>query len=83
MKWTVVWTRDTENELANLWLHTADRRAVTAAGDAIDAQLRRDPFATSESRGGQTRLMIESPLVVAYEVIPDDCLVSVWAVWMV
>jgi hypothetical protein len=82
MKWTVIWTRDVENELAALWLGAADRPTVTMAGDAIDAQLRRDPYANSESRTGKTRIMIESPLAAAYDVSDDDCMVTVWAVWV-
>lgn len=81
MKWTVVWTQSAERELANLWVNAADRAVVTAAGDAIDAQLRRDPFATSESRGGSKRIMMEAPLAVAYDVSPNDIMVTVWAVW--
>jgi len=83
MKWTVIWIPDVEKELAALWINAPNRVAVTQAADAVDAQLRRDPFANSESRAGQARVMIEFPLAVAYDVSDDDRLIIVWAVWRV
>jgi len=54
---------------------------VTQAANQIDAQLKADPYAKSESRAGNTRVMFVPPLGVAYDVSDADCLVTVWAVW--
>jgi hypothetical protein len=81
MTFTVVWQPSCLNDLATLWTTAPDRNAVAAASDIIDAVLRKDPYAFSESRSGDSRIMLVSPLAVAYDVSPDDCLVTVWAVW--
>jgi hypothetical protein len=83
MKWTVVWTKDAENELAKLWVDASDRDTITSAGNAVDAWLSRDPYSNSESRDGSTRVMIPAPLAVAYDVSAEDCMVTVWAVWRI
>jgi len=75
-----VYLRPAENHLANAWMTAPDKAAVTAAANTIDDQLRRDPYANSESRSGDTRVMFVPPLGVAYDVNEDDCLVTVWAV---
>jgi ParE toxin of type II toxin-antitoxin system, parDE len=81
MIFTVIWQPETENDLADLWLNAPDRDAVTRAANQIDAQLKADPYANSESRFGNTRVMFVPPLGVAYDIYDDDCLVAVWAVW--
>jgi hypothetical protein len=81
MTWTVVWLRLAEDHLADLWTNAPDRADVTAAADAIEATLRKDPYAYSESRSGQTRVMIVPPLGVLFDVSDPDCLVTVVAVW--
>ncbi len=79
--WTVVWFAPAQNHLATVWMAAPDRAAVTAAANQIDRQLREDPYANSESRSGNTRVMLVPPLGVAYDVNDDDRMVTVWAVW--
>ena len=81
MTWTVVWHAATQDELAELWLAASDRADLTRAADLIERRLRRDPYSFSESRDDTSRIMIEPPLAVAYDVSDDDCMVTVWAVW--
>ena len=38
-RYTVVWVRSAQDELAELWLEAADRNAVTTAAQAIDQEL--------------------------------------------
>ena len=83
MKYTVTWRPSALQRLAKLWMAADDRAIITSASNAIDAQLATDPFAESESREGRTRIMVQLPLAVYYDVLEDDCLVSVWAVWQV
>ncbi len=42
MIYTVVWSPDAENDLADIWLRADDRSAITAAGNQIDLLLRHD-----------------------------------------
>lgn len=76
MKWTVIWLEEARDELAELWIQATDRPEVSAAADWIDSALKHDP----EHSGTDTLdglFLIRGPLAVAYEVIPDDCLVRV------
>jgi hypothetical protein len=83
MTWTVEWLPSAQNDLATLWTAGPDRAAVTAAADIIDARLERDPYALSESRTGTTRVMLVSPLGVAFDVRELDKHVIVWGVWRI
>jgi hypothetical protein len=83
MNFTVVWKSDSQNDLADLWIAASDRAAITKAADTIDRLLCQDPFANSESRTGNNRIMIVPPLAVSYDVSEEDCLVTVWAVWRI
>jgi plasmid stabilization system protein ParE len=81
MRYTVVWTPDALNELTELYVNATDRADVTAASNRIDATLATDPYGQSESRSGNSRIMIVPPLAVSFDVSDPDCLVTVWAVW--
>jgi hypothetical protein len=70
-----------EGRLADLWTAGPDRAAVTAAADTIDSMLARRPRDLGESRPGGTRILIEKPLAVLYEVVEDDRRVYVLDVW--
>jgi hypothetical protein len=83
MTFTVVYRPSCENDLAGCWIAAPDRAAVAAAADTIDPILHDDPYRFSESRGGQSRVMIVPPLGVAFDVSDEDCLVSVWAAWRI
>ena len=58
-----------------------DRGAVAAAADAIDASLEQDPLSEGESREAGTRILIVPPLAVLFDVLEQDRVVSVWAVF--
>ena len=81
MRYEVEWHPTAENELAQLWIDAVNRSEVRSAGDAIDRALGRDPYLDSESRTGTTRIKIEPPLAVLFEVIEDDRKVKVLKVW--
>jgi hypothetical protein len=81
MNFTVEWTDPTQQDLAALWVAGPDRNAITAAANAIDAALARDPLAQGESRRGSTRVMFHAPLGVYYNVNQTTRTVTVWAVW--
>jgi hypothetical protein len=41
-RYTVVWPKGTEDEMAELWIAAPDRDAIAAAADSIDVQLSED-----------------------------------------
>jgi plasmid stabilization system protein ParE len=81
MSYTVVWTKSAEADLVRIWTESADRTAVTAAGNAIDARLRRDPTEAGESRESSRRTLLIELLGVDFVVRAEDQLVAVIAVW--
>jgi hypothetical protein len=81
MKWTVIYRLPAQDELANAWINAPDAQAVADAADKIDRLLASNPLEVGESRGGNTRVIIEPPLTVLYDVYPDDSLVEVFAVF--
>ncbi len=80
MKWTVVYQPSARNELAELWLNCDSKQALADAADKIDRALSSNPFSAGESRSGDFRILIESPLAVVFDVNPQDMLVTVWHV---
>jgi hypothetical protein len=80
MKWTVIYRPVAENELASIWLSSPDPEAVANAADEIDRLLAIDPLGMGESRGETTRIIIQRPLTILYDVFPNDALVEVFAV---
>jgi hypothetical protein len=59
----------------------ANPQAVANAADEIDRVLASNPLGAGESRGGNTRIVIERPLTVLYDVYPDDAMVEVFGVF--
>ena len=81
MTFTVVWASAAEKELASIWMTAPDRSVVAAMAAAIDAMLRAAPLEHGESRGGDRRILIQGNLAVIAEVLVEDRLVRVLAVW--
>ena len=80
----VRWQRAALNELANLWLQADGplRARIIVATHQVDSALRRDPIGKSESRSGNWRILLVSPLGVAFRIEPDGRTVSVTKVWV-
>ncbi len=83
MKWTVLWKPDAESDLANLWVYSADKQAITNAANQIDAILRKNPLNTGESRSDDDRIHAEGPLGVLFTVDAMDRKVQVVRVWRI
>jgi hypothetical protein len=81
MKYTVLWVRRAEAKLAQIWNEATDRKDVTQAANAIDAELHENPEQCGESRPDGLRILIASPLAVTFRVDPDDQVVRVADVW--
>ena len=67
-RYTVEWTQDAEDALADIWRQAADRAAVTAAEAAIYRLLEKDPLANGAEVSEGLRRIIVEPLVALYTV---------------
>lgn len=82
MKYTVVWMPAAERQLAEIWVETLYREAVTTAANQADEILRTHPGDAGESRGGRRRILVIEPLVFQFDVFDDDRSVRVLRVRM-
>ena len=81
MNFTLRWKSKAVEHMAALWMNAKDRKAITAAANAIEKQLARDPFHNSESRDKGRRIMIEPPLGVIFKVHRKKRIVDILRVW--
>jgi len=76
-RYTVVWHKIAEDNLARLWLTTSDRKLITAAANEIDRQLRIDAEFLGETVEDNTRQLVVPPLVAMFRVREADCVVEI------
>jgi plasmid stabilization system protein ParE len=76
-RYTVSWTEDAEQELADIWTRAGDREAVTAADAAITRLLASDPINNGTDLAEGLRKLIVDPLMVYYSVDPGKRFVEV------
>ena len=81
MKYTVVWTPAAEEELASIWVNSADREGIADAANVLDHELARAPAAVGESRPNAQRIAHCLPLGIRFQILEDHRLVRVLAVW--
>jgi plasmid stabilization system protein ParE len=77
MKYTVVWTDAATNRLADIYTGAADRRAVQAASDQIDLELKADADRQGHALAGNRRWLHIPPLLVVFTADPGDCMARV------
>jgi plasmid stabilization system protein ParE len=80
MKFRVVWKPAAERQLAEIWLSSPDRDAVTAASEAIESALSNRADELGESRPLDCRIAFVAPLAVTFRVTVADRLVEVASV---
>ena len=80
MRYTVLWSPEAEDQLAEIWIEAADRNAVTAAQATIDEELAADPETKGKEASEDLRRFKVEPLVVLFEIQPGDRLAKVTAV---
>ena len=80
MRFTVIWSQDALDQLADLWTASTNRNAVTAAQHQVDQILRVDPDTQGVPFYGD-RLLFVAPLHVAFSVNRMDMIVEVFDVW--
>lgn len=81
MNYTVAWIGEAEEELAAMWVNAVDRSVIAEAADSLDNQLARNPAAIGESRPNAQRIAYHLPLGIRFQILDDDRLVRVLAVW--
>jgi hypothetical protein len=78
MKYTVVWTDAATNRLADIYTRAAAaRRAVQAASDQIDLDLKTDADRRGHTLAGNRRWLLITPLLVVFTADPADCMARV------
>lgn len=83
MTFSIIWSEAAIQDLAAIWLHVSDRTALNKAANEIDRLLARDPQYQGESRPGNERVIYIGPLAIRFDVVVDDLLVTVGAVWLI
>lgn len=76
-RYTVVWHRDAEDELAEAWLRAPNRPDVALAAAAIDRHLGSDATSKGIEVEGGLRQLVITPLRVLFVISETDCLVRV------
>ena len=69
----VEWLRPAQEALARQWINADSelRKSITVACHKVDQQLQADPWDQSESRFGNTRVLLQFPLCVYFDVHDD------------
>jgi len=82
MTYTVIWKRSVQDKLAEIWLASENRVAITVAADEIDQLLRRHPQSGDVVVANGVRFLNVGALNVLFSIIEDDRKVIVRAVWL-
>lgn len=77
MRYTVIWLKDAEAELALLWNSAADHKELSKASHEIDRLLAVDAERRGESLREGMRALEVAPLRVVYSVREEDRIVEV------
>jgi hypothetical protein len=80
MRFTVTWLPDAQNELADIWNCASNKRAVSAAANHIDHQLKDDPQNKADFLDPDW-MYVSPPLGVVLQIIEDDRRVEITQVW--
>lgn len=81
MKYTVIWQPETVNELARLWLDSADRQSLADAANEIDRLLSENPYDKRYEVVSNAGAIAVLSLGVDFQVYGHDMKVVVTAVW--
>ena len=72
IRYTVLWAKKAESELATLWLAYPDRQAISDATDRIDATLREDAHTKGWPLPQAIRSVSSGPLTAYFRVDEHD-----------
>lgn len=76
-RYTVVWVKSAQDELADAWLNSPNRGAVTEAAHWIDQELAEDASSKGHEVHEGLRAFFSPPLRILYEVRESDRTVEV------
>lgn len=76
-RYTVVWSKSAQDELADIWLHSTDRRHVSGATREVDKQMSEYALAKGVDLSEGLRAHFVAPLRVIYWVREDDRVVEI------
>jgi hypothetical protein len=79
MSFQVLWLPDAEQELAQVWMESSDRSAITRAVHRVENRLTANPANEGESRTKSRRIAFERPLAIIFRVRPSERAVEVVA----
>jgi plasmid stabilization system protein ParE len=77
MRYTVIWTPEARDSLAEIWLAFEDRDAVASAANALDRALAAKGKSAGEHLLEGLYRTAENPLVVYYSVSDPDARIEV------
>ena len=77
IRFTLIWSNEAQDQLAQIWLDAPDRKSINDAANRIDALLQYDPHTKGEPVTEGLRSLDAPPLRVLYSVAESDRLVQV------
>ena len=77
MRYTVVWRETALQQLAQIWLASADRSAVTRAAATVDRELANDPQTKGDEYSGDRTLILSPVMWALFTVRADDRIAEV------
>ena len=80
MKYFVLWSKEAERRLDEIWKKASDPTRILSAAVELEHRLREDPRGEGESRDGSRRIAFEQPLGITFRIV-DRLTVMVLAVW--
>ncbi len=76
-RFTVVWTNEAIEQLAEIWLDAADREKIVSVAESVDLELAVDPYWKSLEMSEGIRALVLPPLRILFSVSAEDRLVEV------
>jgi hypothetical protein len=76
-RYSVVWLRTADDQLAEAWLNAADREQFRAAADALQTALSQMPGQVGEEVAPGKRVVQVGSLIALFTVSDDDRMVTV------
>jgi hypothetical protein len=77
IRFTVVWPQSALDELADIWIASRDRDAVTKAANQIDRELADNPLAKGLALMEGLRSFYREPLRILFAIREDDRIVEI------
>ena len=80
IRYTVVWQKQTEADLANIWNEGVDRNAIAEAANRIDSELAVDAHMKGTLVSERSRELCVDPLHIMFRVDQMDRRVDVYRI---